>query len=68
MQPQNDLLNIRGPNLIKFRLPKSTGAGMRLSTMERTHFSDWYLVSNVSLVISASQSFSNSIVRQALKE
>jgi len=23
MQPQNDLLNIRGPNLIKFRLPKS---------------------------------------------
>lgn len=24
MQPQNDLLNIRGPNLIKFRLPKST--------------------------------------------
>ncbi len=25
MQPQNDLLNIRGPNLIKFRLPKSLG-------------------------------------------
>ena len=23
MQPQNDLLNIRGPNLLKFRLPKS---------------------------------------------
>ncbi len=27
MQPQNDLLNIRGPNLIKFRLPKSPESG-----------------------------------------
>ena len=31
MQPQNDLLNIRGPNLIKFRLPKSRWDQMDLN-------------------------------------
>jgi len=34
MQPQNDLLNIRGPNLIKFRLPKSAG----LPHLQRAEF------------------------------
>lgn len=34
MQPQNDLLNIRGPNLIKFRLPKSLFQDVNDSTKE----------------------------------